>query len=91
MLIVAAAFFSSHSYAQKDSTTMDELVVTATKNAIKQSQTGKVVSVINQETLQRNAGKTLTEILKYQAGIFVSGANNALGSNQDYYNVNILL
>jgi vitamin B12 transporter len=85
MLIVAAAFFSSHSYAQQDSTTMDELVVTATKNAVKQSQTGKVVSVINQETLQRNAGKTLTEILNYQAGIFVSGANNALGSNQDYY------
>ena len=85
MLIVAAAFFSSHSYAQQDSTTMDELVVTATKNAIKQSQTGKVVSVINQETLQRNAGKSLTEIFNYQAGVFVNGANNTLGSNQDYY------
>lgn len=85
MLIVAAAFFSSYTYAQTDSTTMDELVVTATKSELKQSQTGKVVSVINQETLQRNAGKTLTEILNYQAGVFVNGANNALGSNQDYY------
>jgi len=85
MLFVAAAFFSSHTYAQQDSTTLDDLVVTATKNAVKQSQTGKVVSVINQETLQRNAGKTLTEILNYQAGVFVNGANNALGSNQDYY------
>ena len=65
--------------------TLDEVVVTATKSPIKQSQTGKVVSVIDQATLQRNAGKTLTEILNYQAGIYVNGANNVLGTNQDIY------
>ena len=92
IFIAAAVFFSSQSYAQQtlpaqaeDSTTMDEVVVTATKTQIKQSQTGKVVTVINQATLQRSAGKTLTEILNYQAGVFVNGANNNLGNNQDYY------
>ena len=92
IFIAAAVFFSSQSYAQQpvpanseDSTTMDEVVVTATKTQIKQSQTGKVVTVINQATLQRSAGKTLTEILNYQAGVFVNGASNNLGSNQDYY------
>jgi vitamin B12 transporter len=85
IFIVAAVFFSSQSFAQQDSTTMDEVVVTATKTALKQSQTGKVVTVINQAMLQSNAGKTLTEILNYQAGIFVNGANSNLGSNQDYY------
>jgi len=85
IFIVAAVIFSSQSYAQHDSTTMDEVVVTATKTQLKQSQTGKVVTVINQATLQRNAGKTITEILNYQAGIFVNGANSNLGSNQDYY------
>ena len=85
IFIVAAVFFSSQSFAQQDSTTIDEVVVTATKTALKQSQTGKVVTVINQAMLQNNVGKTLTEILNYHAGIFVNGANSNLGSNQDYY------
>ena len=92
IFIAAAVFFSSQSFAQQpvptnsgDSATMDEVVVTATKTRVKQSQTGKVVTVINQSTLQKSAGKSLTEILNYQAGVFVNGANNNPGSNQDYY------
>ncbi|MEO6720677.1 MAG: TonB-dependent receptor [Ferruginibacter sp.] len=85
-LLATAVIISSHLYAQQDSAkSLDELVVTATRTPIKQSQTGKVVSVIDQATLQRNAGKTLTEILNYQAGMYVNGANNTLGTNQDNY------
>ena len=86
ILLVTAVIISSHLYAQ-DSTkkTLDEVVVTATKFPIKQSQTGKVVTVIDQAILKNNAGKTLTEILNYQAGIFINGANNSPGTNQDIY------
>ena len=85
-LWVTAVIFSSHLYAQVDSTkNLDALVVTATKSIIKQSQTGKVVTVIDQATLQQNIGKTLSEILNYQSGIFVNGANNTLGTNQDIF------
>lgn len=85
--IAAAVLISSYARAQQDTTgkTLDEVVVTATKSEVKQSQTGKVVSVIDQATLQRNIGKSLSEILNYQAGIFVNGANNALGTNPDIY------
>ncbi len=87
IFIAAAVFISSYAQAQEDSTgkTLDEVIVTATKSEVKQSQTGKVVSVIDQATLQRNIGKSLTEVLNYQAGIFVNGANNSLGTNQDVY------
>ena len=86
IFIAAAVIISSHLYAQDSSkTTLDEVVFTATKTPVKQSQTGKVVSVISQTTLQLNAGKTLTEILNYQAGIYINGANNALGTNQEVY------
>ncbi len=93
ILLVAAVIISSQLYAQlvpaigEDSTkkTLDEVVITATKTPLKQSQTGKVVSVIDQATLQRSAGRTLTEILNYQAGMYVNGANNTLGTNQDNY------
>ena len=70
IFIAAAVIFSSHLYAQDSSkTTLDEVVFTAAKTPVKQSQTGKVVSVISQITLQLNAGKTLTEILNYQADL----------------------
>ena len=84
---MAAVIISSQLQAQDTTSTkqLDEVIVTATKTELKQSQTGKVVTVINQEMLQRNAGKTITEILNYQSGIFINGANNALGTNQDVY------
>lgn len=86
IFIAAAVLISSQLYAQKDSTkNLDEVVITATKFPIKQSLTGKVVTVIDQQQLQRNSGKSLTEILNTQAGIIVNGSSNTLGTNQDVY------
>ena len=86
IFIAAAVLFSSQLYAQKDSTkNLDEVVITATKFPIKQSLTGKVVTVIDQQQLQRNSGKSLTELLNTQAGIIVNGSSNVLGTNQDVY------
>lgn len=86
IFIAAAVFFSSQGYAQKDSTkNLDEVVITATKFPIKQSLTGKVVTVIDQQQLQRNSGKSLTELLNTQSGIIVNGNTNAPGTNQDVY------
>jgi vitamin B12 transporter len=86
IFIAAAVLFSSQLYAQKDSTkNLDEVVITASKFPIKQSLTGKVVTVIDQQQLQRNSGKSLTEVLNTQAGIIVNGSSNVLGTNQDVY------
>ena len=88
IFIAAAVIISTAAQAQQDTTAakqLDEVIVTATKFQQKQSTTGKVVSVINQETLQRNAGKTITEIINSQTGVFINGANNNLGTNQDVY------
>jgi len=55
IFIAAAVFFSSYSQAQQDSAkTLSEVIVTATKAPIKQSETGKVVDVISQEQLQKS-------------------------------------
>ncbi len=86
-LVMAAIIISSQLHAQ-DSTSvkqLDEVIVTANRVEQKQSSTGKMITVINQETLQRNAGKTLSEIINYQAGIFINGANNNAGTNPDVY------
>ncbi|MDZ7936505.1 MAG: TonB-dependent receptor [Emticicia sp.] len=64
---------------------LEEVVVTASKTPIKQSQTGKVVTVIGQDILAKNQGKTTTELLNTQVGITIIGSQNNLGTNQDLY------
>lgn len=64
---------------------LDQVVITATKHERKQSQTGKVLSVIGTDILGRSAGQTLAELLNRQVGIIINGAQNNLGTNQDIY------
>ncbi|MER3471195.1 MAG: hypothetical protein C4330_07645 [Chitinophagaceae bacterium] len=62
--------------------TLDNLVVTANKFPKKQSQTGKVVSVIDRATIQQMGGRTLNEVLNTVAGTTIINANSNMGSNQ---------
>ncbi len=74
--------------AQKDTLSgkpLDEVVVTANKIEQKQSTTGKVVTVIGKEELQRSSGKTVGQILNEQAGVWVNGSMQALGSVQTVF------
>ncbi len=76
---------SATSYAQDSVKTLNEIIVTATKSPIKQSETGKVVSIITQEQLQKSFGKSLSEVLNQLPGITINGAGNNLGTNQTIY------
>ena len=78
-LLVATAIL-----AQQDTSThpLDEVVVTANKIAQKQSSTGKVVTVISKEQIEKSRGKTVSQLLNEQAGIVVTGALQPLGSVQ---------
>ncbi len=85
-IIAAVLLFSSiASSAQDSAKTLNEVIVTATKTLIKQSETGKVVNVITQEQLQKSFGKSLGEILNQQPGMIINGADNNLGTNQTVY------
>lgn len=85
---VTALFISSQLYAQKtdsivvNSRTLDNLIITSNKFPKKQSQTGKVVSVIDRATIQQMGGRNLNEVLNTVAGTTVINANSNLGSNQ---------
>src|ERR1035437_1758473 len=87
IFIAAAVLFSSQAQAQQDSArkTLDEVIVTANKFPQKQSTTGKVITVITKEQIEKSAGRTVAQVLNEQAGIIVSGALNNLGSNQTVY------
>ncbi|HSC36661.1 MAG TPA: TonB-dependent receptor plug domain-containing protein, partial [Chitinophagaceae bacterium] len=86
--VIFAATLSGSQYAlaQKDSTRqLDEVVVTANKFPQKESTTGKVLTVISRETLERNTGRTIAQVLNEQAGLIVNGSQNVLGTNQTIY------
>lgn len=84
---MSAVLISSQLLAQQDTTArvLDEAIVTANKFEQKQSQTGKVVTVITKDILEKSSGKTVAQVLNEQAGVVVNGAYNALGSVQTVF------
>src|SRR3982751_3033521 len=64
---------------------LNEVVVTANRYEQKQNTTGKVITVINKETIAKSTGKTVAQLLNEQAGVVVNGALNNLGSVQAVY------
>ena len=85
LIIAFLLLVSVASYSQDSVKTLNEVVVTATKFPVKQSETGKVVDVITQDQLQKGYGKSLGEILNQQAGLVINGADNTLGTNLSVY------
>jgi len=80
-LTIAIVAIYGTTLAQDSAKVFPEVVITATKFPFKQKETGKVMTIITQEQLQKNSGKTLGEILNQQAGLNINGANNTLGTN----------
>jgi len=86
--LLTVILLSKTAWAQNDSTVikeMDPVILTATKSKLKQSQTGKIVTVIDQQMILNSAGRSLAELLNTQAGFFINGADNNPGTNLDVY------
>jgi vitamin B12 transporter len=91
-LIVAAAFIGSQLSAQlvptgreQDTSLLDEVVITANKYLNKTSLTGKVVTIITREQLERSGGKDLSQLLTEQVGVYIGGANSNAGKDKSLY------
>ncbi len=64
---------------------LNTVVVTATKFNKKQSETGKVLSVISARTIEQNIGRSVADVLNEQAGIVIGGAYSNPGKNREVY------
>lgn len=83
--VLAAVFISTQLPAQRDTALLNEAVITANKYPSKTSLTGKVVTIITKEQLERSGGKDLSQVLTEQAGIFIAGANSNAGKDKSLY------
>lgn len=64
---------------------LNTVVITATKFAKKQSETGKVLTIISREQIERNTGRSISDVLNEQTGIVINGAGSNPGKNKELY------
>ncbi len=85
--VLTALFISSYTQAQKDSLakTLDEVVVTANKYPNKTSLTGKVITVITREQIEKSGGKDLAQLLNEQSGVYINGASSNPGKDKSLF------
>ena len=85
IFIAAAVIISSTAQGQDSTKNLNEVVITANKFPNKTSLTGKVLTVITREQLEKSGGKDLSQVLTEQAGVFVNGANSNPGKDKSVY------
>ena len=85
IFIAAAVIISSTVHAQDSSKNLNEVIITANKFPNKTSLTGKVLTVITREQLEKSGGKDLSQVLTEQAGLFINGANSNPGKDKSVY------
>jgi vitamin B12 transporter len=83
--LVQLALLSAKAHAQDKSRALDTVVVTATRSPKKLSETGRVVTIISADQINRSQGKSLPELLNNVPGILFSGAENAPGISSNLY------
>lgn len=82
------ALCSKYSMAQQDSATtkaLEEVTVTANKFPSKTLQTGKVLTIVTRQQLDRAGGKDLSQILQEQSGLYLNGANSSPGKDKTIF------
>jgi vitamin B12 transporter len=92
IFIAAAVIISSTAYAQQvpnkfiDTTKLlNEVVITANKYPNKSILTGKVLSVITKEMIQKSGANDVAQILTNQAGIYINGFSSNAGKDKNIY------
>lgn len=85
IIAAAAVIISTTAQAQDSTKNLTGVVVTATKFPLKQANTGKVITVINRQELDRNQGRSISDVLNTQAALIINGTTNNLGSNQEVF------
>ena len=72
-------------FAQDSSHSLNAVVVTATKTGVRESETGKLVTLISSQELSHYSGRSLGEVLDLQPALTITGVGEAPGTNLTLY------
>lgn len=76
---------STHAQDSLQSRNLDPVVVTATRFAKSLSETGKVLTIIDEQQLRLSPSKDLAQLLNEQGGVFANGAMSNPGKDKSVY------
>lgn len=83
LFAVAALIGSSPLFAQQD--TLDNLTITASKFSTKTTETGKVVTTISRQQLEKAGSRDLAQVITELGGVFINGYTNNAGKDKSIY------
>ncbi|MBW2938108.1 TonB-dependent receptor [Aureisphaera sp. CAU 1614] len=83
--LLGTSFLFSQQTTVLDSVQKLDSVYIDTKVSIDRKQSGKTVTVISQETIQQNAGKSVAQVINEVAGFEINGSNSNNGQNLGYF------
>ncbi len=64
---------------------LDEVVITDSRFALKRENSGKTVIKISKQDIERNQGRTVSELINAQSGIEINGSRSNAGQNLGVY------
>src|SRR4051794_39692347 len=85
LAVCASSMLTAQTRTDSSFKPLDQVVVTATKYPIKQGLTGKVLTIIGKEQLEKSGGRQLGDVLNTQAGVIVAGAQNTPETSQTIF------
>ncbi len=65
--------------------TLDEVVITDTRFAIKRENSGKTVIKISRKEIENNQGRTLAQLINSKSGFEINGTRSVAGQNLGYF------
>jgi len=82
---VTALIISSQTFAQDSTRTLEEVTLTASKFSTKTSETGKLVTIINRQDIERAGSRDLAQVITELGGVFINGFNSNAGKEKNIY------
>ncbi len=64
---------------------LEEIIISDSKFKLKREQSGKVITKISSEALERSQGQSVATVLNRVAGVYINGNNNAAGEPLGVY------
>ncbi|GAA4278267.1 TonB-dependent receptor plug domain-containing protein [Aquimarina mytili] len=85
MLGSSLVFGQEETQVDENVNELEEVVISDSKFNLKREQSGKVITKITAEELERSQGLSVATVLTRTAGVFINGSNSAPGQNLGVY------
>lgn len=82
---VTAIIICSRAGAQQSGDTLDVVTLTTNKYSTKTTETGKVVTIISRQDIERAGSRDLSQLITEKGGVFINGFNSNPGKEKNIY------